>query len=115
MVSTARKLTVKIEAIEDGRLRGQKIVKAKARGKNVMFDYIEGLFPIQKNDKIIIEFYTYRPKDLSKFLYCGHGYLASEPGDRIAIFSVWGLLFRFEPGIELEPDKKYYICLRKVQ
>ncbi len=113
MGSTAKKLTIRVESIEDGKLRGQKIVKSKARGKTALFDYIEGLFPINVGDKITIEFYTNKPKELDKFIYCGQGYIVSKEEDPVTLFSVWGLIFRFEPGIELERGKKYYICLRK--
>jgi DNA-directed RNA polymerase subunit G len=115
MGSTVRKLTVNIEAVEEGKLRGQKIVRAKARGKTVLFDYIGELFPLNVGDKIVIEFYINKPRDLSKFIFCGNGYVASKPGDPFTIFSVWGLVFRFEPGIDLDTNTKYYICLRKAK
>ncbi len=110
-----RKVTVRVSSLEPGKLRGQEIVRAESRRYRVSFDYVGGVFQVGVGDKIVLEFHESKPKNMSKYLVCGHGYLVSKPEDPYTLFSVWGIIFRIEPRIELEPGKKYYLCIRKAQ
>ncbi len=110
---TVKKMTITVSSVRPGGLRGQKVVEATARGYTVKFDHIGDLFEVAEGDKILIEIRESPPANLEGYIFCGHGYLASKPTDPFTILSIWGILFRFEPAINLEPDKKYYICLQK--
>lgn len=112
MASPYKKMTVTVEAVEPGKLRGQRIVRAKSRRVKVEFDLIEDLLKINEGDKIVIEFHKSKPSSMDKYLFCGQGYMASKPEDSYTIFSIWGLIFRFEPSIGLEPETKYYLCVK---
>jgi len=110
---TVKKMTITVENVSPGGLRGQKVVDATARGYTVKFDLIENLFEVSQGDKLLLEIRESPPSNLDNYIFCGHGYVASKLGDPFTLFSVWGILFRFEPALELEPDKKYYLCLQK--
>jgi len=110
---TVKKMTITVESVAPGGLRGQKVVEAAARGYRVKFDLIENLFEVSEGEKLLLEIRESPPSNLDNYVFCGHGYVASKPGDPFTIFSVWGILFRFEPAIDLELDKKYYLCLQK--
>lgn len=113
MTSPYKRMTVTVEAVEPGKLRGQRIVRAKSRRVRVEFDLIEDLVNVESGDKIVIEFHREKPRSMDKYIFCGQGYMASKPEDEFTIFSIWGLIFRFEPNIGLEPEVKYYLCIRR--
>jgi len=106
-----KRMTLTVKEVAEGRIKGQKIVRATGRKQKLEFDLVEGLFSLSEGDKIRVEFYEEKPQNLDKYIFCGHGYVASKPGDSFTIFSVWGILFRFEPPINLEYNKKYYVCI----
>ncbi len=108
-----KKMTLTVKSVEPGEIRGQKIVHASSKKYNVKFDLIEGLFQVVEGEKIVLEILSEKPDDPSKYVFCGHGYLASKPGDPYTVFSVWGILFRFEPPVDLEPGRKYYVCISR--
>ncbi|BAN90733.1 DNA-directed RNA polymerase subunit G [Aeropyrum camini] len=109
----AAKLDLKIEEIEPGRLQGQLIATAKSRKATVKFDVIEDLIPLSKGDRIVIEVREEKPSSLDKYVFCGHGYKVPSEKDGVDILSVWGIIFVFEPPIDLQAEKKYYICIYK--
>lgn len=113
MVDSRKRMTVTVESVEPGKLRGQKIVKAGSRRVKVEFDLIEDLLSVSSGDKIVIELRGGKPNKMDKYIFCGQGYMASKPEDPYTVFSIWGLIFRFEPNIGLEPEKKYYLCIRR--
>ncbi|BAA81025.2 hypothetical protein APE_2015.1 [Aeropyrum pernix K1] len=109
----AKKLDLKIESMEPGKLQGQLIATAKSKKATVMFDVIKDLVPLSEGDRIVIEVLEEKPKSLDKYVFCGHGYKVPSEKSGVDILSVWGILFVFEPQIELELDKKYYVCISK--
>ncbi len=115
-----KRMTLTIERVERGEIKGQKIAHGKGRGIKVKFDVLEDLFSINEGEKILLEIRDSPPSNLKDYLFCGHGYVVREPKKEafeeynFTILSVWGILFRFEPKInELETNKKYYICIKK--
>ncbi len=115
MGSPAKKLTVTVEGIEPGKLRGQRIAKAGSRRAHVEFDLIGDTIRVSEGDKIVFEFYTSKPSSLDKFIFCGQGYVTSKPEEDFTMFSVWGILFKFKPSLGLEPETKYYLCIRRIK
>jgi len=110
-----KRVTLTVKEVAEGKIKGQRIVRATGRKQKLEFDLVEGLFDIDQGSKIRVEFYDERPSNMEgKYIFCGHGYVASKPGDPFTIFSVWGILFKFEPPIDLEYNKKYYICIAGV-
>jgi len=114
-----KRMTVTITSVEPGNIKGQMIAEGKARGYKVKFDVITSLYSVKEGEKYVIELRSSPPRSLDSYVFCGHGYVVQdilqelrEPLN-VTIFSVWGIVFRFEPRIEeLEPEKKYYICIR---
>ncbi len=107
-----KRMTLTVKDVSPGGIKGQLIVTATGRKQQVMFDVVADLIQFKPGDKIKIELYPDEPpSNLDKYEFCGHGYLVSKPGDPYTIFSIWGILFKFEPPIEIEPNRKYYLCI----
>ncbi|MEB3844934.1 MAG: DNA-directed RNA polymerase subunit G [Desulfurococcales archaeon] len=113
-----KRMTITIDKIDKGLIKGQLVAEGKGKGVKVKFDIIENLYNI-KDNKIIIEIRETPPAKLDKYIFCGHGYEVVEPKAdafkerNYTIISVWGILFRFEPKLsDIEPNKKYYICIK---
>jgi DNA-directed RNA polymerase subunit G len=114
-----KKMTITVTGLKPGNIRGQMIAEAKAKGYKVTFDVMTDLYNVEEGKKYVIEFRTAPPRNLSKYVFCGHGYVVTDVVAELkkeldyTIFSVWGIIFKFEPKIkDLEPEKKYYLCIR---
>ncbi len=114
-----KRMTITVTGLKSGNIKGQMIAEAKAKGYKVTFDVMTNLYTVEEGKKYVIELRTSPPRDPSKYIFCGHGYVVTDVKQEIenplniTIFSIWGIIFRFEPRIkELEPEKKYYLCLR---
>ena len=103
-----------IESVEPGKLRGQKIAKARADGGIITFDVIEELFSVREGDVLEILVTDSRPKSLDPYDFCAHGYLAASRDDA-ELLSLWGILFLFKPPIGLQDNVKYYLCIKRGQ
>ena len=111
-----KKMTLTVAQVSPGEIRGQKIVEATGRKQSVKFDLIEGLLEeeFREGEKIVLEIYEDNPPSkLDSYEFCGHGYVASDPDDDFTILSIWGILFRFEPKLNLKINKKYYVCISR--
>lgn len=107
-------LSGEVEAVQPGRLRGQRIVTVSAGGYRVRFDSIEGLFSPSEGDRLDIVFSEAKPENIDDYHFCGHGYLVSPEAEAgKTIFSVWGIIFIVEPPIGLRDGVKYYLCIRR--
>ena len=109
-----KRMTLTIASVKPGEIRGQRIVEASGRRQALKFDLIEGLFneEFREDEKIVVEIYEGKPPSkLDNYEFCGHGYVASDPQDSFTILSIWGILFRFEPKINLKINQKYYLCM----
>lgn len=103
-----------VEDVVEGRLRGQKIAKAKLGDISVEFDVISGILTIDIGDKIEIYVSDARPDNMDSYDFCGHGFLVEEE-ERVGktVLSLWGILFVFSKPLGLKPNRKYYLCLSK--
>ncbi len=115
-----KKMTITITGINPGEIKGQLIAEGKAKGYTVKFDVLENLFKLSEGEKILLELRDKPPRNLEDYVFCGHGYIVrdvkqeQENQQNITIFSVWGIIFRFEPAIsDLEPGVKYYLCISR--
>ena len=114
-----KRMTITVTSLRPGTIRGQMVAEAKAKGYKVVFDVLEDLYKVEEGSKYVIEIRSAPPRQTSKYILCGHGYVVSDikqelenPLD-VTIFSMWGIIFRFEPKIkELKPETKYYLCIR---
>lgn len=114
-----KRMTITITSVQPGNIKGQMIAEAKARGYKVKFDVMTQLFTVGEGEKYILEIRSSPPKNLEKYVFCGHGYVVrdilqelKEP-PKFTIISIWGLLFRFEPRLkDLRSEERYYVCLR---
>ena len=111
----AAQLRVRVESIEEGTLKGQRIVHAASgEGHSVSFDLIGDLLEVKEGDSIEFNVTTEKPGGMEGFDLCLQGYLLGEEERHNAtLFSAWGIIFRFSPPIGLKPDTKYYLCLRR--
>ncbi|MCE4621657.1 MAG: DNA-directed RNA polymerase subunit G [Desulfurococcales archaeon] len=109
------KLEGVVEGIEPGRIKGQKIVTVKlANGGTLVHDAVREVIDLSEGDKVSIVLSEERPANLDEYMFCGNGYLVAPESEKgKTIFSVWGLIFIFEPPLGLETDKKYYICIKR--
>lgn len=109
-----RKFIVKIEKVVSGKLMGQLIAYARSSDNiELAFDVIKDLIKVTPGDVIEITLSESKPENLDEFEFCGHGYLvAPESKFNETIFSIWGIIFKFKPPINLELDKKYYLCIK---
>ena len=114
-----KKMTITVTSVKPGNIKGQLIAEAKARGYSVKFDVMTSIYNVEEGRKYVLEIRTSPPKDLEQYIFCGHGYVVQdilqelENPLNITVLSVWGIIFRFEPKIrELEPEQKYYVCLK---
>ena len=103
-----------VERVEPGKLRGQKIAKAREDGRVITFDVIEELFSVKEGDVLEILVTDSRPESLDPYDFCAHGYLAAYR-DNEELLSLWGILFLFEPPIGLQDNVKYYLCIKRRQ
>ena len=106
-------LKLAVEQVEPGKLKGQWIATAQSSSEKVVFDVIEGLLSLKQGDVIEITVTDTRPGNLDPYDFCGHGYLVKATDEK-EIFSIWGILFIFEPPIGLKDNVKYYLCIRKI-
>ncbi|MEB3774360.1 MAG: DNA-directed RNA polymerase subunit G [Desulfurococcales archaeon] len=102
-------IEARVEKVEPGAIKGQIIVEAKGDGVRVRFDVIKDLVDLKEGDRIKLVIKDAEEEDA---VFCGRGYVVPQEGDR-TIFSVWGILFVFTPSIDLEPDKEYFLCIKK--
>ncbi|MCE4602733.1 MAG: DNA-directed RNA polymerase subunit G [Desulfurococcales archaeon] len=107
-----KRLTARIRSIEPGAIKGQRIVEASYEGGSLKFDLIGDLLEVGEGDVIEIVITDSKPEDLDPYQFCGRGYLVPSGGGK-EIFSVWGILFRFEPGLGLEVDREYFLCIKR--
>jgi len=106
----------KVRDVVDGKLRGQKIATVGfSGGGSLRFDAIEGVISVNAGDNIRVEVREGKPDNLEEYDFCGHGYLVDDESKvGKTILSIWGILFIFSNKLGLIPNKKYYICIRKV-
>ncbi len=104
-----------VQELKPGNIRGQYIATIKLdRGYKLIHDIIEGTLDLKENDQVEIYIGDSLPEDLDKYVFCGHGYLVDpEENSNKTILSLWGIIFKFEPSIGLEEEKKYYLCIKK--
>ncbi|MEB3861095.1 MAG: DNA-directed RNA polymerase subunit G [Desulfurococcales archaeon] len=107
-----RRITARIVNVEPGAIKGQRIVEASHEGGTLRFDLIGDLLDVGEGDVVEILVTDSKPGDLDSYQFCGRGYLVPGDGGR-EILSVWGILFRFEPGIGLEEEREYFLCIKK--
>jgi len=112
-VAFEKTLKLVVENVEPGKLKGQKIATARSSSEKVVFDVIEGLLNLNKGDVIELKITETRPENLDPYDFCGHGYLV-ETMEGKEIFSIWGIIFIFEPPQGLKDNTKYYLCIRKL-
>lgn len=114
-MGVVRSVEASVESVSKGRLRGQMIARARVRGGGEMeFDLIEGVLSLGEGDSIRVEFLDSEPEDPEAYEFCGHGYLVAPEGEAgLTIFSIWGIIFKVKPPMGLEPERKYYLCLRR--
>lgn len=106
-------LNVVVEELKAGNIQGQSIAKGTAEGRTVVFDVIKGTMEVKKGDKLEVHVMEKKPENLDEFEFCGHGYLiAQEERFNETVISLWGIIFKFSPPLGLEPEKKYYICVK---
>ncbi|MCE4611509.1 MAG: DNA-directed RNA polymerase subunit G [Desulfurococcales archaeon] len=103
-----------VEKVEPGKLRGQRIARARAGDRTITFDVIENLFSVEEGDTLEILVSDSRPENLDPYDFCAHGYLAASR-DNAELLSLWGILFLFEPPIGLQDNVKYYLCIKRSQ
>jgi DNA-directed RNA polymerase subunit G len=116
VVAVSKTLEGVIEKVEEGALKGQLLATMKAGDVQVTFDVIRDIMGFREGDKIRIVISDERPENLDRFEFCGHGYLVDEEDkSRVTLFSIWGIIFKFAPPIGLKPEKKYYLCIEKLQ
>ncbi len=102
-----------VEKVEPGKLKGQQIATAKSSSEKVVFDVIEGLLTLKTGDAIEITVTESKPDNLDPYDFCGHGYLVKSTDEK-EIFSMWGIVFVFEPPLGLKDNVKYYVCIKKI-
>ncbi len=115
-----KKMTVTVTSVKQGEIKGQWVAEGKAKGYRVKFDILEELFSVKEGDKLVFEIRDSKPQNLENYVFCGHGYIVRDlkrehkEAPNYTVFSVWGVIFRFEPRLEeLEPGKKYYLCITR--
>jgi len=104
-----------VKELRPGNIRGQYIATIDLGDHTLVHDVIEGTITLTEGEKVRIYVGEKLPKDLDEYDFCGHGYLlASEEHVGKTLLSLWGIIFKFEPGIGLEENKKYYLCIKKL-
>ena len=107
-----KRFNVKIVGFRPGEIKGQRIAEGEYPGGRLVFDVIQDLVTLSEGDEVEIAIFDSEPGSMDEYSFCGRGYVVPSSGDK-TIFSIWGILFRFEPGIGLERDKEYILCIKK--
>lgn len=109
-----RRLLIKVERVEPGKIRGQRIAYATSDdNRSVVFDVIGDLVKVTPNDVLEVIVSEAKPENIDEYEFCGHGYLVTQESKfDETILSLWGIIFKFKPPIGLELDRKYYLCMR---
>ncbi len=110
-----KRLFIKVENIEPGKVGGQRIAYGMSDDKmSMVFDVIGDLINVAPGDRLEVVVSEVKP-NIDEYEFCGHGYLVTpESKFNETILSLWGIIFKFKPPLGLEMDKKYYLCLRHV-
>jgi len=101
-----------IDNIEEGAIKGQLIAEASYKGGSVRFDMLRDLINANVGDSIKIVISDSMPGNLEEYMFCGRGYKIPSTGDK-TIFSVWGIIFRFDGELGLEEGREYILCIKK--
>jgi DNA-directed RNA polymerase subunit G len=109
-----KRLLVKVERVEPGKIGGQRIAYAVSDdNRSMVFDVIGDLIRVSPRDVLEVIVSEVKPENIDEYEFCGHGYLVT-PESKFdeTILSLWGIIFKFKPPIGLELDRKYYLCLK---
>lgn len=107
-----KRIRARIVSIEPGSIKGQMIATAESGEGLLRFDLISDLIRVGEGDTLEILLSDSKPGEVDGYDFCGRGYLVSSDSGR-EIFSVWGIIFRFEPPLGLEPDREYFLCIKR--
>lgn len=108
-------LKVRVSSVKPGFIRGQSIATGEYQGGVVVFDAIESLYVVREGDTLELRISEEKPGDLEDLDFCGQGYLAADERIGETVLSLWGIIFRFKPPLGLQPERKYYLCFKKLK